>query len=263
MKSGEDIIRLMQEAARKAGGFILSEFDRFAVDKMETKSTNNFVSYVDKQAEKMIVHELDDAFQGQVFLGEEFSPDAALGEYTWIIDPLDGTTNFVHHFPLFTVSIGLAHFNDIIAGVIYDPVRDEMFSAYKGRGAFLNGEKIRVTTTGKMADSLWAIGFPYHHGGKMADYLKFVEFTISNTHGVRRLGSAAADLAWVAAGRADGFFEYGLSPWDVAAGAIIVKEAGGEVSDFSNGNNFLMGKEIVADNGKIHEEFLGHFRKYY
>lgn len=263
MKSSEQIIQLMQDTARKAGMFIYAEFDRFAVDKIETKSTNNFVSYVDKGAEEIIMFELAEVFPGQVFLGEEFSPDTPLGEFTWIIDPLDGTTNFVHHLPLFTVSIGLANYNNLIAGVIYDPVRDEMFSAYQGRGAFLNNRKIQVTDTEKMSDSLWAIGFPYHHGGKMSDYMKFIEFTVSSTHGVRRLGSAAADLAWVAAGRVDGFFEYGLSPWDVAAGAIIVKEAGGTVSDFGNGSGFLLGKEIVADNGKIHDEFLKQFKIFY
>ena len=196
-------------------------------------------------------------------MGEEYSPTAKLGEYTWIIDPLDGTTNFVHHFPLFTVSIALLHHQKLVAGLIYDPIRDEVFSTFAGGGAFLNGKSIKVTSTPHLSESLWAIGFPYHHEDKMTKYLQFVEYTIGNTHGVRRLGSAAADLAWVAAGRLDGFFEYGLSPWDVAAGALLVMEAGGVVSDFSNTEHFLFGKEIVADNGLLHTEFINAFGKFY
>lgn len=261
--SDTGVLMRMEEAARFASEFIIKEFDRFSPDQMEVKSKNNFVSFVDKEAERRIISVLDGLYPSQVFMGEESSPEAKLGEYTWIIDPLDGTTNFVHHFPLFTISIALLHQKQIVAGLILDPVRDELFTAFSGGGAFLNGKRMTVTSTSSMADSLWALGFPYHHEGKMAKYLQFVEYTISNTHGVRRLGSAAADLAWVAAGRLDGFFEYGLSPWDVAAGALLVKEAGGVVSDFSNGDQYLFGKEIVADNGLLHTEFIDEFRKIY
>ncbi|MBA3665694.1 MAG: inositol monophosphatase [Bacteroidetes bacterium] len=240
--------------AKDTGNWIRAEReDNFTNDKVEIKGLNDLVSYVDKGAEQKIVNELINHFPAG-FIVEENTRSEKL-EYNWIVDPLDGTTNFVHGIPCYAISIALEHKGEIILGVVYEINRDECFYATKGSGSFLNSRQIRVTNTETLKDSLIATGFPIHNFSRIEGYLKTLEFMMRNTHGVRRIGAAAADLCYLACGRVDGFFEYNLNPWDVAAGALIVKEAGGVVHDFSGGANWLFGKEIIASNGLIQSEF--------
>ena len=190
------------------------------------------------------------------FIVEEKSIAEQQADYQWIIDPIDGTTNFVHGVPLFCISIALAFKNEVILGVIYNPMTEELFSAYKDGGAFLNGHPIQVSKAEKLEDSLIATGFPYDDFDREKQYLEILQKLMHQSRGIRRLGSAAIDLAYVADGRFDAFYEYGLNPWDVAAGICIVKEAGGNVCDFKGGDNMLFGEEIIATNGKIDHELI-------
>ena len=241
--------------AKEVGQWILMERQyNFSKDKVEIKGLNDLVSYVDKTAEAKIVKELKEHFSAG-FIVEE-NTVSTKEEYNWIVDPLDGTTNFVHGIPCYAVSIALEHNGEIILGVVYEITRDECFYATKGSGSFMNSKTIRVSQTEFMKDSLVATGFPIYNFSKMGAYLKAIEYFMRNTHGIRRIGSAATDLCYVACGRFDVFFEYNLNSWDVAAGALIVKEAGGIVSDFSGTNNWLFGKEMVASNGNLYSEFL-------
>lgn len=241
--------------AKDVGQWILTERqENFSLDKVEIKGLNDLVSYVDKGAESRIVKELSDHFPAG-FIVEENSVSSRQ-DYNWIVDPLDGTTNFVHNVPCFAVSIALEYKGEIILGVVYEINRDECFYATKDGGAFLNSIQIRVSKTSQLKDSLIATGFPIYNFSRMGGYLKALETLMQNTHGLRRMGSAAVDLCYTACGRFDGYFEYNLSPWDVAAGALIVKEAGGKISDFKDEQNWLHGKEIVAGNVELHSEIL-------
>jgi len=244
------------EIAKEAGSFIREERKIFTQGKVEAKATNDLVSYVDKTAENMIVGKLCEAFPDHGFIAEE---DQSLEkkEYNWIIDPLDGTTNFVHGIPCYAVSIGLEYKGEILAGVVYEVANDECFYAYKGGGAFLNDNKISVTKVNALKDSLIATGFPVNKFDKMKEVLNCADHFMRNTHGIRRIGSAASDLCFLACGRVDAFYEYNLNAWDVAAGIIIVKEAGGKVSDFSFGESYLFGRQIMASNPFLFEEFGG------
>jgi myo-inositol-1(or 4)-monophosphatase len=246
--------------AKDAGNWIRTERENFSADKVEIKGLNDLVSYVDKGAEQRIVTELTNHFPAN-FIAEENTQWGGTHEYTWIVDPLDGTTNFVHNIPCFAVSIALQWRDEIIMGVVYEVNRDECFHAIKDYGAYLNFQAIRVSQTRKLSDSLIATGFPIYNFDRVKPYMKALEKCMRSTHGVRRIGSAASDLCYLACGRVDGFFEYNLNPWDVAAGALIVKEAGGQVVDFTGGSNWLFGKEICASNGFIHPEFHGLVRE--
>ncbi|MBC8436149.1 MAG: inositol monophosphatase, partial [Bacteroidetes bacterium] len=184
-------------------------------------------------------------------------------EFTWIIDPLDGTTNFIHGIPLISISVALKQENKILSGVIYEVGQREMFYTWDGASSYVNGETVRVSDTNKLIDSLFATGFPYYDYSRLDDYLDFFKFLMQHSRGIRRLGSAAADLAYVACGRFEGFYEYGLSPWDVAAGSLLVTNAGGRICDFKGGNKYLFGKEIIATNHSIFEIFLNHFQEHF
>jgi myo-inositol-1(or 4)-monophosphatase len=243
------------EVVKTTGRFILGERKTFASTSIEYKGLNDLVSYVDKEAEKMLVQELQRILPGSGFITEENTISIKDKPFTWIIDPLDGTTNFVHGVPCFCVSVALARDNEPILGVIYEMNHDECFYAWKGGGAYLDGKAISVSDVLKLKDSLIVTGFAVSEFSHLKATLAVFEYCIHKTHGIRRLGSAAADIAYVACGRFEGFFESGLSPWDIAAGIIIVKEAGGTVSDFSGGNNFLFGREIIATNKNIFNEF--------
>jgi len=246
----EDVIEVSNEVA----DFISHEARNFDTSRIEHKDTaNNLVSYVDKEAEKRIVKALAKILPGAGFLAEEGSKTVGSNEYRWIIDPLDGTTNFTHGLPPYAVSIGLARANQIVLGVVYEVSKKECFSAIENGPATCNGETIIVSKTKTLSESLLATGFPYYHFDKREEYLSIIKTFLEITHGVRRLGSAATDLAYVACGRMDGFFEYNLNPWDVAAGSLIVERAGGKVTDFKGGPNFLYGGEICAA-GAIQEE---------
>ena len=223
---------------------------------------HDFVSYVDIEAEKHITRRLSQLVPGSGFLTEEGTITGEGEKYTWIIDPLDGTTNFMHGLPPYSVSIALREGSEIILGVVYVASSDELFHATAGGGAWLNGNKICTSSTQKIEDSLVATGFPFKNFTRLEGFLKSLEYFIRNTHGVRRMGSAAVDLAFVACGRFDAFFEYNLNPWDVSAGILLVREAGGRVSDFSGNEENISGREIIATNGFIFGEFSGIVGKY-
>jgi myo-inositol-1(or 4)-monophosphatase len=247
---------------REVGEFIRAQRKIFSMDKVEEKGKSNFVSYVDKTAEEMLVSRLMKLFPEAGFITEENTINKPGEVYNWIIDPLDGTTNFIHGLPPYSISIGLANAYEVLMGVVYEITHDECFYAWKNGGAYLNGEKISVTKAAKVDDSFIVTGFPYITDNRIKGFLQLLEHLVRNSHGVRRLGSAAVDMAYVACGRFEAFFEYGLNPWDVAAGSVIVREAGGNVSDFKGGDTYLFGKELAVTNGTIHEEFTGLIRKY-
>jgi myo-inositol-1(or 4)-monophosphatase len=255
-----DLIKVLDQTkavAEEAGAFIRKERQFFDVKNVEQKGLNDLVSYVDKQAEKMIVEKLSDILPEADFITEEGTGHTDGKDYTWIIDPLDGTTNFIHGLPIFSVSIALRYLDEIVIGVVYEINFHECFYAMKDHGAFCNGKAIKVSSVNSLSESLIATGFPYSAFSQIDVYLDVLKELMRKCHGVRRLGSAAIDLCYVACGRVDGFFEYDLKPYDVAAGALIVQEAGGVVTDFSRGKNYLFGKEILATNEFIHEEFDG------
>jgi myo-inositol-1(or 4)-monophosphatase len=249
-----DILSEVISTAKKAGAFIRKEKENFNYASVEIKGLNDLVSYVDKTAEEMIVKDLQTIFKDAGFIAEE-NTVSETKDYNWIVDPLDGTTNFIHGIPCYAVSIALEYKGEVILGVVYEVSRDECFSAQKGKGSFLNGNKIHVSSRQNISESLIATGFPIYNFERLDNYLAVLKFFMQHTHGVRRIGAAAADLCYLACGRVDAFFEYNLKPWDVAAGALIVKEAGGFVCDFSGGNNWLFGKEISATNQLLKTEF--------
>ncbi len=228
------------------GGFIQGELGKVKNEQIELKSLNSLVSYVDKGAEERLVSGLGKLLPGSAFLTEEETVETREGEYQWIIDPLDGTTNFLHQLPCFAISVALRHYDRTILGIVYEVNRRECFYGWKGGGAFLNEQAIRVSGRPGLENSLVATGFPYRDFSRMEPYLQAFRQLMKRTRGIRRFGAAAIDLAYVACGRYDAFFEYSLSPWDVAAGAFIVQEAGGLVSDFKGGENYLFGEEIIA-----------------
>ncbi|MCO6495550.1 MAG: inositol monophosphatase [Bacteroidetes bacterium] len=253
----KDIVEDVKSLALEAGAFIEREKIGFNAQVVKEKSTNQLVSYVDIETEKLIVNGLSSIISQAGFIGEESAANHSNDhEYTWVIDPLDGTTNFVHNLPVYCISIGLLHFNKPVLGVIYEPNRKELFSAYDQGGAYLNNKKITVSHNNKLQSTLLATGFPYYDFDKIGAYLKVLDYLMKNTRGLRRMGSAAIDLAYTACGRFDGFFEYGLSPWDVAGGTCIVNEAGGNVCDFKGTDNYLFGKEIIACNPLIYEQLV-------
>ncbi|MEJ8802630.1 inositol monophosphatase family protein [Pontibacter sp. H249] len=242
--------------ARKVGAFIKHEAENFDRSKVEMKGFNNLVSYVDKQAEEQLVEGLRILLPEAGFITEEETDNTKGDRYNWIVDPLDGTTNFTHGLPAYSVSVGLMDGDEVVLGVVYEPNRDECFWAYKGGGAFCNDKQIKVSEAPALKDSLIATGFPYYDFGLTQLYLQVLGGFMGKSHGVRRYGSAALDLAYVAIGRFEGFFEYNLNAWDVAGGAIIVQEAGGKLSKFTAGGDYVFGREIVASNGHIHQEML-------
>jgi len=244
------------EIAISAGKFMADERKHFDDNKIENKGLHDLVSYVDKASEVRIIDGLKLILPESGFIAEEGTSTSRGERFNWVIDPLDGTTNFIQGVPLYAVSIGLLDGDELVLGVIYEVGRDECFHAYKNGGAYLNGTAIHVSQRGDIHDALLATGFPYNDFSKMQDYMQFLEWTMKNARGVRRLGSAATDLAYVACGRFDAFWEYDLKPWDVAAGALIVKEAGGTVTDCKGENNYLFGKEIIATNGLLEKLML-------
>lgn len=244
------------DIARKAGKFIAQERLGFDTSKVETKGLHNLVSYVDKESEKQIIEQLQKLLPDSGFMGEEGTSDSHGERFNWIIDPLDGTTNFIQDVPIYAVSIGLMDRDDLVLGVVYEVCRDECFYAWKNGGAYLNGTSIHVSKRSKINDSLLGTGFPYTDFDNLDEYVAFMKWAMTHARGVRRLGSAATDLAYVACGRFNAFWEYKLKPWDVAAGVVIVKEAGGTVTDFKGGNNFLFGQEILASNGLLNDVLL-------
>ena len=243
-------------ATRLTGNFIRKESLNFNADSIEFKGLNDLVSYVDKQAEKQLVKNLSKILPEAGFTTEEDTINTKGEIFDWIIDPLDGTTNFIHGIPTYAISIALYEHGQPIIGVVYEINRGEMFSAYKGGGAFLNNKPIHVSKRTSLSESLLATGFPYYQFDKQPQYMQLFSNLMQKCHGLRRIGSAAVDLAYVACGRFDAFFEYNLNSWDVAAGAFLVQEAGGTVMNFKGGQEFLETREILAGNGLIQNEIL-------
>lgn len=261
-----DLKILMEEVcilAKTVGAFIKEERTKFSSERIETKGKNDFVSYVDKSSERKIIEKLSALLPESGFIAEEGTTIKKGKHYNWIIDPLDGTTNFIHEIPCYAISIALMQDNRVVIGVVYEINLDECFYGYENGGAFLNGNKINVSASPTLANSLLATGFPYCDYSKMKEYLELFSYFMQHTHGLRRLGSAATDLAYLASGRFEGFYEYGLQPWDVAAGAFIVEQAGGRVSDFDGNKNYIFGKEIVAGNAICFQEFLEVIKKHF
>ena len=246
------------EICREVGEFISQEGAAFDHTRIEQKQVfNNLVSYVDKEAEKKLVKTLGKLFPAAGFITEEGTVEQSQQhEYNWIIDPLDGTTNFLHGMPLYAISIGLTRGDETILGVILDICQKECYHAIENGPAYCNDKLIKVSAIGSLSESLLATGFPYYHFDRREIYLDIIKEFLNETHGIRRLGSAAIDLAYVACGRLEGFFEYNLHPWDVAAGTLIVQRAGGKVTDFSGGNDFLFGNQLCAANASVHAEML-------
>lgn len=241
---------------RKAGAFILDQFTKVKPNDIAYKGLHDMVSYVDREAEKLLVTGLSGLVPGAGFIAEEGTAESTKADWEWVIDPLDGTTNYLHHLPVFAVSVALMHHRVPVMGWVYELNRDEMFFAQKGRGAFCNEVPIHVSKVNQLNESLIATGFPYYNFDKMPAYLQILNDLMQSSHGLRRMGSAAVDLVYTACGRFEGFFEYNLNAWDVAAGALIVNEAGGKVTDFSGGNDYIFGREILAANAGVHVQLL-------
>jgi myo-inositol-1(or 4)-monophosphatase len=251
------------EVVKQAAGFIKTESKKFNQSAVVYKGFNDLVSYVDKTSEHMLVNRLGELIDGCGFITEENSVPQTNADFQWIIDPLDGTTNFVHGVPCYCISVALMYKMNLVAGIIYEINLGECFYAWKDGGAWLDGKAIEVSKINTLQKSLIATGFPYTNYERMEPYMQVFDYCMHNTHGLRRLGSAAVDLAYVACGRFEGFYEYGLNAWDVAAGAFIVEQAGGKVSDFSGSNNYVFGREIIATNSAMYDEFLGVVKKYF
>ena len=244
------------KAARKAGSIITRSSHDLDKLTIRRKQQNDFVSEVDHAAEEAVISVLREAYPDHGFLGEESGYHDKDAEYLWVIDPLDGTTNFLHGNPQYCVSIALLHKGALNQAVVFDPNRNELFTASKGAGAFLNDRRIRVSKTDKIEDALLGTGFPFREVDRLDEYMKMLENAMKTCSGVRRPGAAALDLAWVACGRLDGFWEMGLSSWDMAAGALLIREAGGLVGDFAGEDKYLDSGRIVAANSKLFAALL-------
>lgn len=244
------------KAAREAGRIINKASNDVGALTVQSKDFNDFVSEVDRGAEQAIIDTLKYAYPDHGFLGEESGNTNQESENIWIIDPLDGTTNFLHNFPQYCVSIALQQKGVLTQAVIYDPVRNDLFTATKGRGAFLNDKRIRVANRSKLQTALISTGFPFKDFTHLDTYMAMLQDMIKSTSGIRRPGSAALDLAYVAAGYTDGFFELNLSAWDIAAGGLLVQEAGGIVGDFEGNESWLTTGNIVAANPKVFSQML-------
>ncbi|MEM1327972.1 MAG: inositol monophosphatase family protein [Bacteroidota bacterium] len=242
--------------AKEAGRFLRDHVGKVRSEEIEDKDRNSLVSYVDRETEKMIVSALRELLPESTFITEEDTIENQESEYTWIIDPLDGTTNFLFNIPHFSTSIALQHRGELVVGVVYDVSLDECFSARKGGGAFLNGQAIKVRQAKSFQDSIIATGFPFDDAERVEKGLNLVRHIKLHTRGMRRLGSAALDLAYVAAGRFDAYLEAGINAWDVAAGALLVQEAGGIVKDLDGNDEFLHRQQILASSPAVQKDVL-------
>ena len=253
-----EFVSAVEPIAREAGELLMSYFARHV--KVEYKGEVDVVTEADRASEALILDRLQARFPRHDVVGEEGARRETGSDYKWYVDPLDGTTNFAHGFPVFCVSMGLEHRGQLIAGVVYDPTRGEMFSAEKGSGAYLNQRRIHVSKTARLAESLVATGFPSHKRHQNPNIHFYHQITL-RTHGVRRAGSAALDLACVASGRFDGFWEFNLNPWDLAAGVLLAEEAGGQVTGFHGQPFRLADRDVVASNGLVHADLLREFKE--
>ncbi len=255
-----EFLKTAVKASRIAGEIIISSLGRLSKEDIDSKQSSDFVTRVDRESEEAIINVISENFPDHAIMAEESHSDTESAEYRWIIDPLDGTTNFIHEFPVFSVSIGLEHNGEMITGVVYDPVRKESFTALKGYGAYLNCSTIGKLQAKEMKGSLISTGFPFKSREHIDNYLLLFKKVFNKASDIRRAGSAAIDLSYLAAGRCDGFFEIGLSPWDIAAGSLIIQEAGGIVTDFGGGDEYLSTGNIVAAPPALHVELLDDVR---
>jgi myo-inositol-1(or 4)-monophosphatase len=244
----------VSELSKEITTFLLQEVGQVNSADIQEKGLHDFVTYVDKKAEQKIAARLELLLPSAGMILEEKSVEKHGERYRWIVDPLDGTTNFIHRIPVFSVSIALMDGEETVLGVVNEANLDECFSAWKGSPALLNGNEISVSTISSLDNALFATGFPYYDYGKMDAYLEVFKYFMEHSSGLRRFGSAAVDLAYVACGRLEGFYEYGLKPWDVAAGSFIVQQAGGKVTDFNDGQSYIFGGEMLASNSVLHDQ---------
>lgn len=259
-KKSSDYLAVASNAAISAGKLLMASYGKLKSSQINMKSKNDFVTEIDKKSEKLIIAAIKRRFPHHGILGEESGASTGKDVY-WIIDPLDGTSNYIHSFPMFSVSIGVIEQGKIVAGVVYDPIHHELFSAQKGKGAFLNGRRIQVSKVKTLADSLMTTGIPFRARDRFDEYLISFEKISLGSVGLRRGGSAALDLAYVACGRFEGFWELDLSPWDIAAGAILIKEAGGQITDMWGKENYLNHGDTLASNRWIHDKLLAITQK--
>ena len=252
----------VQDIAREVGAFIRKEQKKVTAKNIEVKSVASLVTYVDKTAEERIVSALKELIPDSGFVAEEGTAETKQEKYTWFVDPLDGTTNYLFGLSPHSVSIGLAENDEMVLGVVYELGADEMFYAWKNSPAFCNGQEIHVATHTKSEETLIGTGFPYYDFERISDYIEAMRYLMKNTLGLRRFGSAAVDLSYVAAGRFDAFYEHGLHAWDVAAGVFILQQAGGKTTDFNGGKNWLYGGELVSASKSYFDEFYSIIHRY-
>ena len=251
------LLNIAIQAARRSSRIILRYVDQLDKIERSEKNQNDFVTQVDKLSEEMIIEEIQKAYPTHTIIAEESGKHQKNNDdYCWIIDPLDGTRNFMHGFPQFAISIAIAKKNTIEFGVIYDPIRQELFTATRGQGAYLNNRRMRVSQTKNLAQALIGTGFPFHDKQQVKNYLSTFETIFTSCGDIRRTGSAALDLAYVAAGRLDGFWESDLEIWDIAAGSLMIQEAGGLITDFQGGKKYLDSGCVIAANTKVHPELM-------
>ena len=259
----ENLAKQVIDVSKEAGNFIRQERKSFSSDKIEYKGLNDMVSYVDKTAEQIIVKNLEKILPEAGFITEEKTRSQIGERYNWIIDPLDGTTNFIHGVPTYSVSIALKEYDELVFGVVYEINLDECFYAWKDAPAYLNDKEIKVSNNPTIGSSLIATGFPYYDFEKQPAYISLFTELMKSCHGLRRLGSAAVDLAYTACGRFEAFYEYNLNPWDIAAGVVIVRQAGGQVVNYKGGDEVMDTRELLATNGNITGEMLDIIQKYF
>jgi myo-inositol-1(or 4)-monophosphatase len=257
------MIDVAKEAAYAAGKILTEHFKKLPKEAIREKQANDYLSFVDESSENIIITIIHKHFPGHSILAEEGGESHQSSEYCWIIDPLDGTTNYITGLPVFAISIALQKGDDIILGVVYDPLQDELFWAEKGKGAFVNDTPIQVSESDTLSECLIATGFPFKAKHLLRPYLNSFEYMFQSCIGIRRMGAAAIDIAYVAAGRFGGFWELGLSPWDLAAGSVLIKEAGGHISDFWDNPDYLYKNYLIVSNGKIHQQMGEIIRKHF
>lgn len=265
MKESEIFFKTAVRAAKEAGKLVMEYYNRLDASEVERKGQSDYVTKVDRLAEELIVGIVRKEFSDHSIQAEEGAGsqagDGGPRAYHWLIDPLDGTTNYMHGFPMFCISIALAKDDELLLGIVYDPLRDELFWSRKGMGTWINRDQVRVSDEHRLEDALVATGFPFRHRAVFDVYLESFRRIFHRCGGLRRAGSAALDLAYVACARADGFWEYGLSPWDIAAGSLLVREAGGVMSDLLGGPGYLKSGHVVGGTPRIHEQLVGITRE--
>ncbi len=257
------MIETAKKAALAAGQIVMEHFRKLPPGAIRSKQKNDFLSFVDEQSEQTIITIIKESFPKHAFLAEESGASRNENDYLWIIDPLDGTTNYITGLPIFAISIALLYRGAPLLGIVYDPLHKDLFWAKKGKGAFLNEQPIHVSNKNRLEESLIATGFPFKAKHFLKPYLQAFEDIFLSSVGMRRMGAAAIDLAYVAAGRFEGFWEIGLSPWDIAAGGLLISEAGGRISDFWDDDSFLYKNYTVASNGHIHKALIEKLKRYF